>query len=70
MTGLAAELARRHSLDLEEAAVEVGDIVEADLVADVRHLSVGLHQQLAGTVDADAVDEVGEGVSGRTAEEA
>lgn len=41
---LAPEFARRHALDLQEAPVEVGDVVEADVVADVGDVVVGLHQ--------------------------
>src|SRR3990167_9410989 len=52
---LLAELARRHALGFEEAAVEVGDVVEANLVADVGDLLVAVHQQLAGAADAHAV---------------
>ena len=67
---LAPEVGRGHALDLEEAAVEGGGVVEADLVADRRHVAVGVHQQLAGLADAHAVDEVGEGVAGGAPEEA
>ena len=70
MIRLTAEPAWRHALDLKKPAIEVGNIVEADFKADVRYLLVGLHQQLAGMVDADAIDEVGEGVSGGAAENA
>src|SRR4029453_9533694 len=70
MLRLVAELRWRHSLDLAKAPVEVGDIVEAHLVADARDLAVGFHQQLAGAVDAHEVDEVGEGVAGGAAEKA
>lgn len=67
---LPAEIRRRHALDLEEAAVEVGHVVEAHLVADRRHVAVGVHQELAGLADAHAVDEVGERVARRATEEA
>src|SRR5262245_31783355 len=53
--GLTPELARRHALDLQEAAVEVGDVVEAHVVADVGDVAVRLHQQQARAADAQAV---------------
>src|SRR5450755_3433674 len=70
VAGLQAKLRRRHALDLAEAPVEVGDVVKPHLVADQRHLPIGFHQQLAGAVDANQVDEVGEGVARRAAKEA
>lgn len=42
--GLAPEFFRRHALDLQEAPVEIGDIVEADVITDVRYILVGVHQ--------------------------
>src|SRR5215470_7065376 len=67
---LAPELTRRHALDLQEAAVEVGDVVEAHVVADVGDVAVRLHQQQARAADTQAVHEVDEVVSGRAAEKA
>ena len=37
---LAAELARGHALDVQEAAVEVGDVVETHLVGNTGDLPV------------------------------
>jgi hypothetical protein len=42
--GLTPVNAWRDALDLEESAVEIGDIIEPDFVADVGHLSVRTHQ--------------------------
>ena len=64
---LAAELTGRHAPDFEKAAV---DVVEVNLIVYVRDEAVGLHQQLAGAVDAHLVDEIGEGIAGSTPEEA
>ena len=38
--GVPAKLARRHALDFQKAAIEVGDVVEADVVADMRDVPV------------------------------
>src|SRR5256885_9962506 len=67
---LAAELRGRHALDLQEAPVEVGHVVEAHLVADVGDEAVGLHEQVACAVDAYPADEVGEAVARGPAEKA
>ena len=68
--GVPPELAGCHPLDPQEPAVEIGDVVEAQVVADVRDVPVRLHQQQAGAADGRAVDEVDEIVAGRAPEEA
>lgn len=67
---LPPKLGRCHALEFQEAAVEVGHVAEADLVADVGDVVLGLHEQVAGVVDAHAVHEVGEAVAGGAVEEA
>src|SRR5258708_38717486 len=67
--GMAPELAWRHTFDFQEAPVEIGDIVEANVVADMRDVSVRLHQQQTGPADPHAIDEVDEIVSRGSPEE-
>ncbi|MNL28500.1 hypothetical protein D3C87_1501450 [compost metagenome] len=51
---------RRHALELLEAPVEVGNIVEARFEANIGHRLVAIGQQLAGLADAQAIDELDE----------
>src|SRR5207342_867797 len=65
-----AKLARRHAFDLQEAPVEVRDVVEAHVVADAGDVAVRLHQQQTRAADAYAIHEVDEVVPGSAPEEA
>lgn len=60
----------RHALELLEAAVEVGDVAEAGLEADLGHRLVALAQQLAGFAHPQAIDELDETAPGGLLEEA
>src|SRR5690606_19959507 len=61
---------RGHALELLEAPVEVGQIVEARFEADVGHRLFVVQQQFAGFADTQAVDEFHVATPGGTLEEA
>src|SRR5258706_219681 len=66
---LAAELAGTHALQVPEAAVEVGQVVEARVEGDVRNRTVGLDQLAAGQAGAQLVEVRDQGAAGLAPEE-
>lgn len=58
------ELFRGAAFPLLEDAVEVGEIVEATVVADLADGVGGVNQQTGGIPEADVDDVVGDGLTG------
>ena len=58
------ELFRGAPFSLFEDAVEVGEVVEATVVADLADGVGGINQQAGGIAQADVDDVVGDGLTG------
>ena len=52
-----------HLFVFEKAAVEVGDVVVANVIADTGDLSVGRRQQFTGLADPDSGQELIDGIA-------
>ena len=61
--GGSAVFRRRHALHIGKPAIEIGDVVEANLKADFRNRVIAMGQTLTGLVDPKRIDKLYESMA-------